>query len=74
MSFDTVLKPGPEDKVPQMTIAKVEELLQAMSPLYDIVRLVNPSECFELTITRNGKLQYQKNCFSVWASSSLVIS
>lgn len=70
MSFDTVWKPGQEDRVPQMTIAKVEELLQAMSPLYDIVRLVNPSECFELTITRNGKLQYQKNCFSVWGRSS----
>ena len=70
MSLDSVLKPGQEDKVPQMTIAKVEELLQAMSPLYDIVRLVNPSECFELTITRNGKLQYQKNCFSVWGRNS----
>lgn len=70
MSLDTLLKPEQENRVPRMTIAKVQETLQAMSPLYEIVRLVNPSECFELSITKNGKLNYQKNCFSVWGRSS----
>ena len=70
MSVDTLLRPGQESRVPRMIIAKVQETLQAMSPLYEIVRLVNPSECFELSITKNGKLNYQKNCFSVWGRSS----
>ena len=70
MSSDTLLRPEEESLVPRLTIAKVQEMLQAMSPLYEIVRLVNPSECFELSITKNGKLNYQKNCFSVWGRSS----
>ena len=70
MSLDTLLRPEQKYQVPRLTIAKVQEMLQAMSPLYEIVRLVNPSECFELSITKNGKLNYQKNCFSVWGRSS----
>ena len=70
MSSDTLLRPEQENRVPRLTIAKVQEMLQAMSPLYEIVRLVNPSECFELSITKNGKLNYQRNCFSVWGRSS----
>lgn len=70
MSSDTLMRPEQEERVPQMTIAKVRDMLQALSPLYDIVRLVNPRECFELSITRNGKLNYQKNCFSVWGRKS----
>jgi len=70
MNFTTVQKSEQTESVPQLTIAKVQEMLQAMSPLYDIVRLVNPSECFELSITKDGKLHYQKNCFSVWGRTS----
>lgn len=70
MSSETLKRPEPAERVPQMTIAKVQDMLQALSPLYDIVRLVNPSECFELSITKNGKLNYQKNCFSVWGRKS----
>ena len=70
MISDTLLRPEQENRVPRLTIAKVQEMLQAMSPLYEIVRLVNPSECFELSITKNGKLNYQRNCFSVWGRSS----
>jgi len=70
VSLDTLLRPEQKYQVPRLTIAKVQETLQAMSPLYEIVRLVNPSECFELSITKNGKLNYQKNCFSVWGRSS----
>ena len=70
MSLDTLLRPEQENRVPRLTIAKVQETLKAMSPLYEIVRLVNPNECFELSITKNGKLNYQKNCFSVWGRSS----
>ena len=70
MSVDTLLKRPQENPVPRLTIAKVQEMLQAMSPLYEIVRLVNPGECFELSVTKNGKLNYGKNCFSVWGRSS----
>ena len=70
MSVDTLLKRPQENPVPRLTIAKVQEMLQAMSPLYEIVRLVNPSECYELSVTQNGKLDYRKNCFSVWGRSS----
>ena len=70
MSSETLKRPEPAERIPQMTIAKVQDMLQALSPLYDIVRLVNPSECFELSITKNGKLNYQKNCFSVWGRKS----
>ena len=70
MSVDTLLKRPQENPVPRLTIAKVKEMLQAMSPLYEIVRLVNPGECFELSVTKNGKLNYGKNCFSVWGRSS----
>ena len=41
MSVDTLLKRPQENPVPRLTIAKVQEMLQAMSPLYEIVRLVN---------------------------------
>lgn len=70
MNSETILIPEQENRIPRLTISKVQEMLQAMSPLYDIVRLVNPDECFELSITKNGKLNYQKNCFSVWGRSS----
>lgn len=70
MSVDTLLKRPQENPVPRLTIAKVQEMLQALSPLYEIVRLVNPGECFELSVTKNGKLNYGKNCFSVWGRSS----
>ena len=70
MSVDTLLKRPQENPVPRLTIAKVQEMLQAMSPLYEIVRLVNPGECFELSVTKKGKLNYGKNCFSVWGRSS----
>ena len=58
MSVDTLLKRPQENPVPRLTIAKVQEMLQAMSPLYEIVRLVNPGECFELSVTKNGKSPY----------------
>ena len=70
MRLDTLLRSEQKYQVPRLTIAEVQETIQAMSPLYEIVRLVNPSECFELSITKNGKLNYRKNCFSVWGRSS----
>lgn len=48
-------------------LAEMEAFLEMSKGLYDIVRLVDPVECIEITI-HDGHLDFLDGCYNVWES------
>ena len=52
----------------EYNMKEMEQFLKMTSGLYDIVRLVDPLECREMTI-KDGDLLIKNGCYNVWESS-----
>ena len=52
----------------EYNIKEMEQFLKMTGNLYDIVRLVDPLECREITI-KDGNMQIANGCYNVWESS-----
>ena len=51
----------------EYNIKEMQQFLDMTRGLYDIVRLVDPLECREISID-GGKVTFLEGCYNVWAS------
>ena len=51
----------------EYNIKEMQQFLQMTSGLYDIVRLVDPLECREISVS-DGELHFLEGCYNVWSS------
>lgn len=51
----------------EYTLSEMEQFLKMSKGLYDIVRLVDPVECREITIDE-GNIRFLEGCYNVWES------
>ena len=52
----------------EYNVKEMEQFLKMTGDLYDVVRLVDPLECREITI-KDGQLSIANGCYNVWESS-----
>ena len=57
----------------EYNIKEMQQFLSMTGGLYDIVRLVDPVECREITIT-DGKVHINEGCYNVWDSGQRCIN
>ena len=50
----------------EYTWENINPALDTMRVMFDLVRLVDATECREITIEKDGSLKYGNACFSVW--------
>lgn len=48
------------------TVPEMKAFMDKMSGIYDIVRLVNASECYTITMENDDSISYGNNCFCTW--------
>ncbi|MBQ9633237.1 MAG: bifunctional diguanylate cyclase/phosphodiesterase [Lachnospiraceae bacterium] len=51
----------------EYNIKEMQQFLKMTGGLYDIVRLVDPIECREISVN-DGQLHYLEGCYNVWSS------
>lgn len=52
----------------EYTVQEMGELLEDMSGMYDLARVVDPIECRILDCGKDGKLSMNDRCYSIWNS------
>ncbi len=57
----------------EYSISEMQQFLEMTKGLYDIVRLVDPVECREITI-QDGQVHITSGCYNVWDSSQRCIN
>ncbi|MBQ6401998.1 MAG: GGDEF domain-containing protein [Firmicutes bacterium] len=55
-------------KTAEYTIEEMKSLLDSMSAMYDLARIVDPRECRILGIEDDGRLSIRERCYGVWQS------
>ncbi|MCR5108485.1 MAG: bifunctional diguanylate cyclase/phosphodiesterase [Lachnospiraceae bacterium] len=64
MSDNSAVKPV---KIKEYNWKDVNPLIVGMESLFDLVRLVDPQECREISVNNdNGMISYGNKCYSVW--------
>ncbi len=57
----------------EYNVSEMEQFLKMTKGLYDVVRLVDPVECREITI-KDGQVHITSGCYNVWDSSQRCIN
>lgn len=55
-------------KTTEYSVTEINQVIEAMSRLYDIVRLVDAEECRTIMVDEHGNLHYGSECFNVWSA------
>ena len=53
-------------KTGEYTIKELNKLIENMSGMYDIARVVDPTECRVLKFQDDGRINMSERCYSVW--------
>jgi hypothetical protein len=56
-----------EMKNVEYTVGELKKFVEQSSSLYDLIRVVDPTECKVIHLTDDG-IEYDKDCFEVWCS------
>jgi diguanylate cyclase (GGDEF)-like protein len=51
----------------EYTVGELKKFVEQSSSLYDLIRVVDPTECKVIHLTDDG-IEYDKDCFEVWCS------
>lgn len=61
-------------KTAEYTIREMKELIEQMSGMYDLARVVDPNECRILTCGEDGSLGMSERCYGIWNSGQKCIN
>lgn len=51
----------------EYTVDELKQFMEVSQSMYDVIRLVDPTECKVIHLCENG-IEYREDCFSVWRS------
>ncbi|MCR5774122.1 MAG: GGDEF domain-containing phosphodiesterase [Lachnospiraceae bacterium] len=54
------------EKVTEYTVDEIRYLMQNMSKMYDVARIVDPIECRILSIGDDGTVSMENKCYGIW--------
>ena len=61
-------------KTTEYTVKEMKTLLEQMSGMYDLARVVDPIECRILNCGDDGKLSMSDRCYNIWQSSQKCVN
>ncbi len=61
-------------KTTEYTVEEMRSLLENMSGMYDLARVVDPIECRILEIQKDGKINRNKSCYGIWNANHKCIN
>ncbi len=61
-------------KESEYTVEEMRELLDSMSGMYDLARVVDPIECRILDCGKDGKLSMNDRCYGIWNSDQKCVN
>lgn len=58
----------------EYTVGEMRDLLEHMSGMYDLARVVDPNECRILTCGEDGTLGMSERCYDIWKSGQKCVN